>query len=71
MRTCAVGGVSSVFVLCSFILVSAEVMGGEAEEGDALLRPDVQALPWFGSSEPGDLSFCPLRDEPGFLTGCW
>lgn len=54
---------------CSFILLTVEVMGGEAEEEEEEVRClDVQALPWFGSSEPGDLS-CPLRHKQGCLIG--
>lgn len=55
---------------CSFILLTVEVMGGEAEEEEEeeVRCLDVQALPWFGSSEPGDLS-CPLRHKQGCLIG--
>lgn len=55
---------------CSFILLTVEVMGAEEEEEEGVVqRPDVQALPWFGSSQPGDLSFCPPRHKHGFLIG--
>ena len=42
------------------------------EDEDAVQRPDVQALPWFGSSDPGELSVCPLRHTlPDWLPGGW
>lgn len=54
---------------CSFVLQTAEVLGQEAEEEeDAPRSPHVQDLPWFGSSEPGDLS-CPRRHQQDFLIG--